>query len=114
LTNFTGSLPPAVKAGISVLLRPSLGLLGRSPKSADGTLRPSRLRPQDNFYFRGIAMFEQFEQWVEIDVERRMDKLDRLFLSGQINQSTYNKEIRELDQWATEEIRRAMYSRDFS
>lgn len=59
-------------------------------------------------------MFEQFEQWVEIDVERRMDKLDRLFLSGQINQSTYNKEIRELDQWATEEIRRAMYSRDFS
>jgi hypothetical protein len=40
------------------------------------------------------------EAEIEREVERKMDSLDRLLLSGEISQEHYGREVRALDMWA--------------
>ena len=40
------------------------------------------------------------EDEIERKVERMMDHLDRLLLSGQMSQDSYDKAVRVLDIWA--------------
>jgi predicted RNA-binding protein associated with RNAse of E/G family len=40
------------------------------------------------------------EEAIERRVERMMDHLDRVLMSGQITQDNYDKAVQELNQWA--------------
>jgi uncharacterized membrane protein len=39
------------------------------------------------------------EEQIERRAERAMDRLDRLFMSGQISQSEYDREVSSLNRW---------------
>jgi uncharacterized membrane protein len=40
------------------------------------------------------------EEQIESRVERMTDNIDRRFMSGQLTQDNYNKEMAELQRWA--------------
>ena len=47
------------------------------------------------------------EAQIERRVERMVDHLDRLLMSGQMTQSDYDAAIRSLDQWAERKLNSA-------
>lgn len=47
------------------------------------------------------------EDQVERAVERQMDAADRAFMSGKIDQAAYDKLVKDIDAWATEQLRYA-------
>lgn len=40
---------------------------------------------------------------IEIGVERKIDRLDRKFMAGDIQQEDYDRAMVEIDEWAKEE-----------
>lgn len=46
------------------------------------------------------------EDLIERRVERMVDHLDRVFMSGQMTEKNYTLAMRELHQWAEEEYRK--------
>ena len=45
------------------------------------------------------------EDQIERKVERMMDHLDRLLLSGEMNENDYDKSVKDLAQWADAQSR---------
>ncbi len=45
------------------------------------------------------------EAQIEIMVEKAIDKLDKRFIKGEINQNEYDKEICIIDKWATQQLK---------
>ena len=45
------------------------------------------------------------EDWIEITVERAIDKLDRKLLNGTISQEEYDQEVFILDKWAIQQFK---------
>ena len=43
------------------------------------------------------------EEQIERRVEKMVDHLDRVFLSGAMSQADYDEEMRSLDEWAREQ-----------
>jgi hypothetical protein len=50
------------------------------------------------------------EEQIERRVERMVDHLDRLLLSGQMTQGDYDAAMRSLDQWAERKLTVARWS----
>ena len=40
------------------------------------------------------------EYQIEVSVERKMDALDRRYMSGAMNETEYKKAVKDLDNWA--------------
>lgn len=50
------------------------------------------------------------EEQIELRVEKMVDHLDRVFLSGQMSQDDYDKAMRDLNAWAEAAYRKAVRS----
>ena len=47
------------------------------------------------------------ESQIEMQVESKMNSLDRQLMSGSISEDQYDREVRKLDKWAEREYRKA-------
>lgn len=47
------------------------------------------------------------EDQIERKVEVMMDRLDKQYMNGSITEGEYQAEIKSINEWATEEIRKA-------
>lgn len=50
-------------------------------------------------------MIHLTEAQIEIIAEKAIDKLDKLFLKGEINQTEYEQEIHIIDKWAIQQLK---------
>ncbi len=50
-------------------------------------------------------MIHLTETQIEIMVEKAIDKLDKRFLNGELNQMEYDQEIHIIDKWATQQLK---------
>jgi hypothetical protein len=52
----------------------------------------------------------EIEDTIERAAERRMDRIDRAFIAGEMDQQAYDKAIRELNEWADIQYQKANMS----
>lgn len=46
------------------------------------------------------------ESQIELQVEMKMNSLDRQLMSGSLSEDQYDREVRKLDKWAEREYRK--------